>query len=56
MMPLPKLADFFKLQFMQHFFQQFLPISFNNMWNTNADRVPLDNDFNRVTYVLRNRE
>jgi hypothetical protein len=31
-LPLDALCKFFDLQFMQHFIQDFLPDSFNNMW------------------------
>jgi hypothetical protein len=37
-LPLPKLIDFFKLQFMFHFKQGFLPISFAEIWITNEAR------------------
>jgi len=49
-LPLPTLALFFKLQFMQQFSNGFLPISFNNTWVTNRirrdgqDHVELGND------------
>ncbi len=32
------LCKFFNLQFMQHFIQDFMPDSFNNMWSLNAYR------------------
>jgi hypothetical protein len=35
-LPLDALCKFFDLQFMQHFIQDFLPDSFNNMWFLNA--------------------
>jgi len=35
-LPLPKLCEFFKLQFVQRFVQGLLPVSFNNIWITNA--------------------
>ena len=35
-LPLDALCKFFDLQFMQHFIQDFLPDSFNNMWSLNA--------------------
>ncbi len=38
-LPLPDLAQFFKLQFMQQFSQNFLPLSFNETWMTNAIRM-----------------
>ena len=34
----PQLCEFFKLQFMQRFVQNFLPISFENTWITNRIR------------------
>ncbi len=37
-LPLDKLIEFFKLQFMQQFSQGFLPLSFNDTWATNAIR------------------
>ncbi len=47
-LPLPKLIDFFKLQYMQNYKQGFLPISFSDVWTTNAERT-----VNRP-YLLRN--
>ncbi len=47
-LPLPSLIEFFKLQFMQNYSQGLLPVSFNNLWVTNATR-----ETNR-TYILRN--
>jgi len=49
-LPFPQLVKFFRLQFMQHFTQNFLPDSLDNMWVTNAirrldqDHVQLRND------------
>ena len=37
-LPFPKLCEFFKIQFMQRFIQNFLPSSFNNTWITNRIR------------------
>ena len=37
-LPLTALIKFFNLQFMQHFTQGFLPISFNGVWLTNEER------------------
>ena len=37
-LPFEKLAIFFKIQFMQHFTQKFLPISLRDMWITNIIR------------------
>lgn len=37
-LPLEQLIDFFTLQFMQHYLQGFLPISFNNTWTLNVAR------------------
>lgn len=34
-LPFSSLSEFFKLQFMQHYVQGLLPISFNNLWITN---------------------
>ena len=47
-LPLPKLIEFFNLQFMQHFTQGFLPISFNNVWTTNEERRA------EIHHILRN--
>ncbi len=35
-LPIPLLIDFFSIQFMQHFVQQFLPAAFDDIWTTNA--------------------
>ena len=54
-LPLPKLIDYFKLQFMFHFKQGFLPISFAEIWITNeARRRHLENNVNFANYQLRN--
>jgi hypothetical protein len=37
-LPFLNLVTFFNLQFMQHYFQGFLPSSFNNVWLTNVTR------------------
>jgi hypothetical protein len=37
-LPFPKLVEFFKLQFMQHFTQKLLPKALENMWVTNVIR------------------
>jgi len=37
-LPFPKLCEFFKIQFMHSFKQEFLPVSFNNTWQTNRIR------------------
>ena len=37
-LPLESLIKFFSLQFMQHYIQGFLPVSFNNIWLTNEER------------------
>jgi hypothetical protein len=37
-LPLPMLSEFFKIQFMQHFVQKFLPEPLLSMWITNAIR------------------
>ena len=37
-MPFPDLIEFFSIQFMQRFRQNFLPIIFNDTWITNAVR------------------
>ena len=49
-LPVPKLIEFFKLQFMQQFTQGLLPSSFANVWTTNNTR--------RINsqYHLRNHE
>jgi hypothetical protein len=33
---LDALCTFFDLKFIKHFIQDFLPVSFNNMWSLNA--------------------
>ena len=38
-LPFPDLIKFFKIQFMQQFAGGFLPISFNNLWQTNRIRI-----------------
>ncbi len=48
-LPLPRLIDFFKIQYMQHFAQGFLPVSFNTTWTLNAGRDPTGRP-----YLLRN--
>ena len=54
-LPLPKLVDFFKLQFMFHFKQGFLPHSFAEVWTTNeARRRHLEDNPNLFNYRLRN--
>ncbi len=37
-LPLPTLANFFKIQFVQHYVQGFLPTSFDGLWITNRIR------------------
>jgi len=37
-LPLPDLIEFFSIQFMERFVQQFLPVAFNDAWTTNAKR------------------
>ena len=37
-LPLESLIKFFSLQFMQHYIQVFLPVSFSNIWLTNEER------------------
>jgi hypothetical protein len=50
-LPLPSLILFFKLQFMNHYKNGLLPISFNNLWVTNeAQRSQL------TSMVLRNSD
>ncbi len=53
-LPLPKLINYFKLQFMQQYVQGLLPISFINTWTTNADRLALRGFGGPGTYLLRN--
>ena len=48
-LPLPRLIEFHKLQFMQNYSQGFLPISFNSVWTTNAERAATTRP-----YLLRN--
>ena len=63
-LPLPSLAEFFKLQFIHLFLNNNLPASFNNMWTTNmARRVAHEDDNPPVPirnivdpYVLRNND
>jgi hypothetical protein len=50
-LPLPKLCEYFKLQFVQRFIQGFLPASFNNIWITNEARRS-----ETVSMVLRNHD
>jgi hypothetical protein len=50
-LPFPNLITFFNLQFMQHYFQGFLPTSFNNVWLSNATRHRED-----FVLALRNSE
>jgi len=48
-LPFPQLCLFFKLQFMQQFTQEFLPVALPNMWVTNNVRRQ-----NQAHVVLRN--
>jgi len=48
-LPFPQLCLFFKLQFMQQFTQEFLPVALSNMWVTNNVRRQ-----NQAHVVLRN--
>ncbi len=48
-LPLPDLVNFFKLQFMQRFTQNFLPISFGDTWVRNNIRNEGENEI-----ILRN--
>jgi hypothetical protein len=50
-LPFPNLVTFFNLQFMQHYFQGFLPSAFNNVWLTNVTRHRED-----FLLALRNSE
>ncbi len=50
-LPLPKMIEYFGLQFMQHFSQDFLPTLLRSVWTTNANR----NNGNRY-YQLRNSD
>jgi hypothetical protein len=50
-LPFPNLVSFFNLQFMQHYFQGFLPSAFNNVWLTNVTRHRED-----LLLALRNSE
>ena len=50
-LPLPKLCEYFKLQFVQRFIQGYLPSSFNNIWITNEARRS-----ENVSMVLRNHD
>ena len=43
-LPLPDLISFSKLHFMQRFWQDYLPTSFNDTWARNAIRNIGDND------------
>ena len=54
-LPLPKLIEYFKLQFMHQFIQGFLPISLKNTWTTNEYRNRTREYNNeREFYPLRN--
>jgi hypothetical protein len=48
-LPLPDLADFFKIQFMHRFSQHFLPLSFSDTWVRNNIRNIGENEI-----MLRN--
>jgi hypothetical protein len=58
-LPLPDLCEFFALQFMQRFTQNFLPTIFNDTWITNAIRregqsqISLRNDNNLYSHPSR---
>ena len=41
-LPLDSWIKFFNLQFIQHYIQCFLPVSFNGFWLTNEERRPED--------------
>jgi len=43
-LPLPDLVNFFKIQFMQRFIHDFLPVSFNRIWFRNNIRTIGDNE------------
>ena len=51
-LPLPLLIKYFKLQFMQHYMQGFLPKLYDNVW------ITAESHFNSgdIQYALRNRE
>jgi hypothetical protein len=52
-LPLDLLIDFFKLQFIHHYVQGYLPVSFNDTWITNEARRQLtDTRF----FALRNSD
>ena len=50
-LPFAQLCLFFKLQFMQQFTQQYLPVALNNMWITNNERRQ-----NEAHVMLRNAD
>ena len=52
-LPLLMLITYFKLQFMQHYIQGYLPSIFNNLWITSAAQYNNDNEF---SYALGNSE
>lgn len=51
-LPLPSLIQFFKLQFMQQYFQKFLPKSFDSTWVSQEERRNLEGIPRR--YEIRN--
>jgi hypothetical protein len=56
-LPIPKLIEFFQLQFMQHYVNGFLPSSFNDMAITReAVRNLGENENGPLRYQLRNDE
>ncbi len=55
-LPLPLLIDFFKLQFMHHYTQGFLPTLFNNIWITNQARLNLASETGHSRFRLRNSD
>jgi len=56
-LPLPKLVNFFKLQFIHQFIQGYLPSSFTEVWLSNeARRRHLEENANLSNYRLRNSD
>jgi hypothetical protein len=54
-LPLPKLLNFFQLQFMQQFTNGFLPVSFTNLWISREAYRNFENS-GTARYVLRNND
>ncbi len=55
-LPLPKLIEYFNIQFMQKFVHGLLPNSFVNTWTSNVERHALRGFGGTGSYILRNSE